>query len=104
MVFPTLAFLSAHSLGWPIAFTALGATMFALCTLRRARLHKRGVEALQQAYRAMLAALVDDARALEDLLAGEDPLELATPPGGGTAEVEVWPAGLILFGGLTWYF
>jgi len=29
--------------------------MFALCTLRRAKLRKRGVEALQQAYRAMLA-------------------------------------------------
>lgn len=55
MVFPTLAFLSGHSLGWPIAFTALGATMFALCTLRRARLRNRGVEALQQACRAMLA-------------------------------------------------
>ena len=35
---------------------------------------------------------------------GEDTLQLANPPGGGTADVEVWPGGLIVFGGLTWYF
>ena len=36
---------------------------------------------------------------------GSDTLELQSPPGGGAdVDVEVWPSGLILFGGLSWYF
>ena len=42
-------------LAWPLAFTAFGALMFAVCTYRRNRVCSHAVAALECAHATMLA-------------------------------------------------